>query len=94
VKKPINNDRVTRWLLFLQEFYITIVDKSGKENFVVDFLSRITNTGEIVLVEDTFLYEHLFVLSTNTLWFTNIAKYLVVGNLPSHISPKEKIEDH
>ena len=43
MNKPITNARVTRWLLFLQEFYITIVDIPGKENVVVDFLSWMTN---------------------------------------------------
>jgi hypothetical protein len=38
MNKPITNARVTRWLLLLQEFDITIVDRPGKENVVVDFL--------------------------------------------------------
>jgi len=32
--------RIIRWLLLLQQFYLTIVDKLGKENVVADFLSR------------------------------------------------------
>jgi hypothetical protein len=39
MNKPITNARVTRWMLLLQEFDITIVDRPGKENVVVDFLS-------------------------------------------------------
>jgi hypothetical protein len=39
MNKPITNARVTRWLLLLQEFDITIVDRPGKENVVADFLS-------------------------------------------------------
>ena len=31
-KKPITHGRVTRWLLLLQEFNITIIDRPGKEN--------------------------------------------------------------
>ena len=30
MNKPITNARVTRWLLLLQEFDITIVDRLGK----------------------------------------------------------------
>ena len=37
--KPITNGRVTRWLLLLQKFDITIKDRPGRENPVVDFLS-------------------------------------------------------
>jgi hypothetical protein len=39
MNKPITNARVTRWLLLLQEFDITIVDRQRKENVVADFLS-------------------------------------------------------
>jgi hypothetical protein len=39
MNNPITNGRVTRWLLLLQEFNITMLDRPGKENLVVDFLS-------------------------------------------------------
>ena len=41
MNKPIAPRRITRWLLLLQEFDITIVDKPGKDNVVADFLSRL-----------------------------------------------------
>ena len=62
MKKPITNARVTRWLLLLQEFDITIIDKPGKENVVADFLSRFTNSDDSFPIEDSFLDEHLFAL--------------------------------
>lgn len=34
------NARIIIWLLLLQQFDLTIVDRPGKENVVVDFLSR------------------------------------------------------
>ena len=37
MNKPITNGRITRWLLLLQEFNITIIDRPGKEKLVVDF---------------------------------------------------------
>jgi hypothetical protein len=48
MKKPVTNARVTRWLLLLQEFDITIVDRPGKENVVFDFLSRLTPNDNTV----------------------------------------------
>jgi hypothetical protein len=53
MNKPITNARVTRWLLLLQEFDITIVDRPGKENVVVDFLSRLTPDDDTP-VDDSF----------------------------------------
>eukprot|EP00253_Pinus_taeda_P034423 PITA_34423 len=52
--KPIINGRVTRWLLILQEFNITVLDRPKKQNTVVDFLSRIQNIKEDSPVEDKF----------------------------------------
>jgi hypothetical protein len=54
MNKPITNGRVTRWLLLLQEFDITILDKSRKKNVVVDLLSSLTNEGVVAPVEDNF----------------------------------------
>jgi hypothetical protein len=90
MNKSIANGRVTRWLLLLQEFDISIIDKPGRENVVVDFLSRLTNEGEAIPVEDNFPDEHLFALSTNTPWFADIANYLAAGTLLQHLSPKER----
>lgn len=41
-------------------------------------------------VEDNFPDEYLFVVSTKSPWFENIANYLATLNLPSYLSPREK----
>eukprot|EP00253_Pinus_taeda_P028134 PITA_28134 len=51
MNKSVTNARVTRWLLLLEEFDITIVDRPGKENVVADFLSRL-KTNENIPVDD------------------------------------------
>ena len=89
MNKPITNARVTRWLLLLQEFDITFIDRPIKENVVVDFLSRLTNNIDNSLVEDSFPDEHFFAISVYSPWYADIANYLVVGKLPLHL-PKMK----
>ena len=83
--KPITNGRVTLWLLLLQEFDISIMDRPGKTNVVVDFLSTIINNEEPQPVDDAFLDEHLFAISTNVPWFADVANYLVAGKLLGHM---------
>ena len=57
---------------------MTIVDKLGKENVVVDFLSRLDlPTGEEGMVDDQMPDEHLFAISVLSPWFADIANYLV-----------------
>ena len=92
--KPITNGRVTRWLLLLQEFNINIVDRRGKENFVVDFLSRMNHGGEMNPVCDNFPYEHLFFLVVKSPWFAYLSNYLTTEKLPQHLSPREKTENY
>eukprot|EP00253_Pinus_taeda_P033749 PITA_33749 len=41
MNKPDVNARIITWLLLLQKFDLAIVDKPGKEDVVVDFLSRL-----------------------------------------------------
>jgi len=65
LSKLVTNCKVNICLLFLQEFNITILNKFGWENVVVNFLSSLTNEGEFVPVEDTFPNEHLFYFSIN-----------------------------
>jgi hypothetical protein len=90
MNKTITNGRISKWLLLLQEFNITIVDLPGKENLATYFLFRIHNEGEITPVDDSFPKEHLFVVSTHSPWFANIANYLATGRIPQHLSFREK----
>eukprot|EP00253_Pinus_taeda_P002632 PITA_02632 len=90
MKKPVTNGRVTRWLLLLQEFNITVLDRPGKQNTVADFFSRIQNTNEDSPVEDKFPDKYLFAVTTKTPWYADIANYLVTGKLPPHLFPSEK----
>ena len=90
MNKPITNGRVTQWLLLLQEFNITVVDRLGRENLVADFLSRIQHDDGAKPVDETFPDEHLFVVSIQTPWFVYIANYLATGKLPKHWCPHEK----
>lgn len=62
-----------------------MLDRPGKQNTVVDFLSRIQNTKEDSPVEDKFPDEYLFSVTTKTPWYAVIANYLVTGNLPPHL---------
>ena len=86
MNKPITNARVTRWLLLLQEFDITIVNKLGKETVVVNFLSQWTNNDDDTPVKYSFPIENLFVVSIFSSLYTENSNYLVVGRLPSHLS--------
>jgi hypothetical protein len=79
--KPITNVWVTRWLLLLQEFDITIKDRPGREILVVGFLSHIPKTYNSLTVEDRFPDEHMFVITTKPPWYVVVANYRAEGRL-------------
>ena len=63
MKKMDVNARIIRWFLILQQFDLTIVDKPGNENVVVDFFSRsVLPTSEEGMVDG-----HVFYISTLTM---------------------------
>ena len=86
MNKPITNARVTRWLLILQEFDISIVDRPTEENVVVEFISQLTHNDDNLLVDESFPKEHLFTVSRYSPWYTNITNYLDVGKILAHLS--------
>ena len=90
MNKHITHGRVTRWLLLLQEFNITVIDRPSKENQVAYFLSCINTFGENVPIVDSFLDEKLFAISIKSPWFADIANYLSLGKLPPYFSSREK----
>nr|GEV15229.1 DNA-directed DNA polymerase [Tanacetum cinerariifolium] len=72
--------RFLRWVLLLQEFDITILDKKGFENLTADHLLRFKDPHQDVLknkdINENFPLETLGSLtSNNTPWFANIANF-------------------
>lgn len=85
------NAQITSWLLLLQQFDLTIIDKPRRENVVAYFLSKsVFPTGEEGMVDDQLSYEHLLAILVLTLSFSDIANYLVAAQFPPNLSSKEK----
>ena len=84
LSKQDTKPRLTRWILLYQEFNLTIKDKKGVENMVVDHLSRLVSetTSESLPIGDTFPDEQLFSL-VHCPWYADIVNYLVTRQMPS-----------
>ena len=84
LSKKDTKPRLTRWILLCQEFNLTIKDKKGVENVLVDHLSRLVSetTYEGLPIGDIFPDEQLFAL-VHCLWYADIVNYLVTGQIQS-----------
>nr|GEY53464.1 reverse transcriptase domain-containing protein [Tanacetum cinerariifolium] len=87
--------RLLRWVLLLQEFDITILDKKGSENLAADHLSRLENPHQDVL-ENKYINEN-FPLKTlgsltshNTPWFANIANFHAGNFIKKGLTSQQK----
>lgn len=87
------NARIIIWLLLLKQFDLTIVDKPRKENVVAYFLSKLSiPADEEGMVDDWLLDEHIFAISTLSMWFDDRANYLCSDKFPPNLSSREKIK--
>nr|GEY68146.1 DNA-directed DNA polymerase [Tanacetum cinerariifolium] len=70
LNKQDTKPRFLRWVLLLQEFDITILDKKGSENLAADHLSRLDNPHKDVLenkdINENFPLETLGSLTSNS----------------------------
>nr|GEZ63009.1 retrovirus-related Pol polyprotein from transposon 17.6 [Tanacetum cinerariifolium] len=72
--------RLLRWVLLLQEFDITILEKKGSENLTADHLSKLENPRQDVLenkdINENFSLENIGTLTSHsTTWFADIINF-------------------
>ncbi|KAL6313450.1 hypothetical protein AAG906_004413 [Vitis piasezkii] len=83
--------RLIRWIILLQELNLQIRDKKGVENVVADHLSRlvIAHDSHGLPINDDFPEESLMSIEVAP-WYSHIANYLVIGEVPSEWSAQDK----
>nr|GEZ98177.1 reverse transcriptase domain-containing protein [Tanacetum cinerariifolium] len=84
-----------RWVLLLQEFDITILDKKGSENLAADHLLRLENPHHDVLenkdINENFPLETLGSLTShNTLWFADNTNFHVGNFIKKGLTSQQK----
>ncbi|XP_074271446.1 uncharacterized protein LOC141595382 [Silene latifolia] len=73
--------RLICWVLLLQEFDVTIKDKPGSENLVVDHLSRLTREaqGDVddgITIDEWLPDDSILAITHSDPWYVDIANYL------------------
>nr|GEW26352.1 reverse transcriptase domain-containing protein [Tanacetum cinerariifolium] len=95
LNKQDTKPRLLWWVLLLQEFDITILDKKGSENLAADHLSRLENPHKDVLenkdINENFPLETPGNLSSNsTPWFVDIANFHAGNFIKKGLTSQQK----
>ncbi|XP_073019377.1 uncharacterized protein [Primulina eburnea] len=90
ISKKDAKPRLIRWILLLQEFDLTIIDRKGTENQVADHLSRLENPVQgNDSIRDDFSDEQLFEINS-LLWYADFVNYLSSKFIPPHFTYQQK----
>nr|GEV18462.1 reverse transcriptase domain-containing protein [Tanacetum cinerariifolium] len=95
LNKQDEKSKLLRWVILLQEFDITILDKKGSENLAADHLSRLENPHKDVLenkdINENFPLETLGSLSSDsTPWFADIANFHAGNFIKKGLTSQQK----
>ena len=75
----------------MQEFYLEFVLEKLKESLIfAKLISDFPSKEEEDVCEDTFVDEHIFLISTLYPWYGNIIIYLQTLKVPTHLSWDER----
>ena len=79
--------KYNKWIVILQEFDLEFISVKSKKSLIfVELISDFPSLEEEGVYEDTFVDEHIFLISTLDLWYGDIIVYLQTLKVPTHLS--------
>ena len=82
--------KYNKWIVILQEFDLEFVSAKSKKSLIfVELISDFSSLDEGDVHEDSFVDEHIFLISTTEPWYGDIIIYLQTLKVPSHLSRDE-----
>ena len=81
--------KYNKWIVILQEFDLEFVSAKSKKSLIfAELISDFPSEVELVC-EDTFVDEHIFLISTLDPWYGDIIIYLQIFKVATHLSRDE-----
>ena len=79
--------KYNKWIVILQEFDLDFASVKSKKSLVfVELISNFPQLYEDVIHVDSFLYEHIFLVSSLDPWYGDIVVYLKILKFRQHLS--------
>ena len=83
--------KYNKWIMILQEFDLEFVSAKSKKSLIfVELIPNFPSLEEEEVYEDTFVDEHIFLISTLDPWYEDIIVYLQTLKVPTHFSWDER----
>ena len=83
--------KYNKWIVILQEFNLEFVlAKSKKSLIFVELILDFPSEAEELVCEDTFIDEHILLISNLDPWYGDINLYLQALKVPTHLSRDER----
>ena len=87
--------KYNKWIVILQEFDLEFVSAKSKKSLIFsELISDFPSEAEELVCEDTFVDEHIFLISTLDPWYGDIIIYLQTLKVPTHLSWDEQRRLH
>ena len=87
--------KYNKWIVILQEFNLEFISAKLKKSLIfVELISNFPSVEEEEVYEDTFVNEHIFLISTLDPWYGDIIVYLQTLKVPTHLSWDERQQLH
>ena len=79
--------KYNKWIVIFQEFDLMFVSTKLKKSLIfAELIFDVPSEEEEEIYEDTFVDEHIFLISTLDPWYGDIIIYLKTLKVPSHLS--------
>jgi hypothetical protein len=79
--------KYNKWMVIFQEFDLDFASvKSNKSLVFAKLMSKFPKLDENIFHDDSFMDEHIFLISYSYPWYGNILIYLQTLKLPQHLS--------
>ena len=83
--------KYNKWIVILQEFNLEFVSAKSKKSLIfAELISNFQSEEEEEVHEDTFVDEHIFLISTMDPWYGDIIIYFPTLKVPTHLSRDEQ----
>ena len=95
LSRRIVGGKFNKWIVILQEFDLDFQSaKSNKSLVFAELIEKFPTEEDVVTKEDSFLDEHIFLISTSDPWYGDILIYLHTLKYPAASSREERHKLH